>query len=272
MTDEIQNTPKTGKMNLWVSIVLALAIVITAGVSLSKIGELNDKLAALQEKQKADNDTIKVLQDKLHMSDSQVQSSFAQLGEKLGLTQSDIQKRTEELRKQQSASDTKLTGLSAEQQKTAQQVAGVSSEVGNVKTELNGAKSDIGTAQKDISATRDQLGRMQGDMGQMSGLIAKNHDELEVLKHKGDRNYFEFRLPKGQKTNVGAISLELKKADVKHNNFTLEVYADDKVIEKKNRSLNEALQFYSGRERHLYEIVVYSVDKNTVTGYLSAPK
>jgi len=95
---------------------------------------------------------------------------------------------------------------------------------------------------------------------------------LEILKHKGDRNYYEFTLTKGQKKPVSTVSLELKKADVKHSRYTLEVYADDKQIEKKDRGLNEPVQFYTGKDNLLYELVVNSVDKNTVKGYVSTPK
>jgi hypothetical protein len=96
---------------------------------------------------------------------------------------------------------------------------------------------------------------------------------LEVLKHKGDRNYYEFTLVKGQKKPVGTVSLELKRADAKKSKFTIVVYADDKQYEKKDRNLNEPLQFYAGKDPMLFEIVVNSVGaKNTVTGYLSTPK
>jgi hypothetical protein len=113
---------------------------------------------------------------------------------------------------------------------------------------------------------------MKGDMGVQSGLIATNHDELEILKHKGDRNYYEFTLSKGQRKPVSTVSLELKKADIKHSRYTLEVYADDKKIEKKDRGLNEPVQFYTGKDNYLYELVVNSIDKNTIKGYISTPK
>lgn len=94
-----------------------------------------------------------------------------------------------------------------------------------------------------------------------------------MLKHKGDRNYYEFTLVKGQRKPVSTVSLELKKADSKKSRYTLVVYSDDKSYEKKDRNLNEPLQFYSGKDPMLYEIVVNNVTaKNTVTGYLATPK
>ncbi len=114
---------------------------------------------------------------------------------------------------------------------------------------------------------------MRGDMGVMSGLIATTRGDLEVLKHKGDRNYYEFTLLKGKHaTPVSTVSLELKKTDAKRGKFTLNVIADDRTIEKKDRTANEPIQFYTGREHMLYEMVVWTVDKKKVTGYLSTPK
>ena len=105
-----------------------------------------------------------------------------------------------------------------------------------------------------------------------SGLIAKNHDELEFLKHKGDRNYFEFKLKKKQRSPISTVSLELKKTDPKKSRFTLNVYADDHTIEKKDRTLGEPLQFYTGRDKQLYEVVVFNVGKDEISGYLATPK
>jgi hypothetical protein len=114
---------------------------------------------------------------------------------------------------------------------------------------------------------------MKGDLDGHSTLIARNHDELEVLKHKGDRNYYEFTLTKGAKKPVGTVSLELKKTDPKKNKFTLNILADDKTYEKKDRNVNEPLQFYSGKDPKLFEIVVNSISaKNQISGYLTTPK
>jgi len=131
----------------------------------------------------------------------------------------------------------------------------------------------VAKTQNDLASAISQLTSMKGDLSDHSSLIARNHDELEVLKHKGDRNYYEFTLVKGQKKPVGTISMELKKADAKKSRFTVTVYADDKNYEKKDRNLNEPLQFYAGKDPLLFEVVVNAVSaKNTVTGYLSTPK
>jgi hypothetical protein len=163
--------------------------------------------------------------------------------------------------------------LEAAQKQTAQQVNSVSGEVSSVKSDVGGVKSDVAKTQNDLASAVTQMQSMRGDMGQQSGLIARNHEELEVLKHKGDRNYYEFTLNKGDKKPVGTVSLELKKADVKKSKFNLTVYSDDKKYEKKDKNENEPLQFYSGKNPALYEIVVNSINsKNQISGYLSTPK
>jgi hypothetical protein len=124
-----------------------------------------------------------------------------------------------------------------------------------------------------LATTITQLASVRGDLSSTNSVIARNHDELVTLEHKGDRNYYEFTLAKGQKKPVGTVSLDLRKTDPKRSRFTLEVYADDKVYEKKDRNVNEPLQFYSGKDPALYEIVVNSIStKNSISGYLSSPK
>jgi len=221
--------------------------------ALAAANEQNTKLAAdLRET----NARLKVTTDELSQS--------------LGLTQKQLETRTQEVLVREQADSKRLETA---QRAANQQISAVSSDVTAVKTDVGGVKTDVAKTQSDLQTAVTTLTSMQGDISGHSSLIARNHDELEVLKHKGDRNYYEFTLVKGQKKPVGTVSLELKKADAKKSQFTLVVYSDDKSYEKKNRNLNEPLQFYAGKDPSLYEVVVNSVSaKNTVTGYLSVPK
>ncbi|HZU11160.1 MAG TPA: hypothetical protein VFA02_14740 [Pseudacidobacterium sp.] len=187
----------------------------------------------------------------------------------VGLTQKQLEARAQELMRRQE-SDAKR--LESEQAATKQQIGAVSSDVSSVKTDVGGVKTDVAQTKTELQSAEAQLQSMKGDLGIQSGLIAKNHDELEVLKHKGDRNYYEFTLHKGQRQAVSTVGLELRKADTKHNRYTLNVYADDKKIEKKDRGLNEPVQFYTGKDNYLYELVVNNISKNEIQGYISTPK
>lgn len=206
----------------------------------------------------------------LRETNARLRVATDELGKSVGLTQKQLDSRADEIIRREAAANKRLETA---QQQTAQQVAAVSSDVSSVKTDVGGVKTDLGKTQTDLAAAVNQLQSMKGDLSDHSSLIARNRDELETLKHKGDRNYYEFTLTKGDKKPVGTVSLQLKKADAKKSRFTLSVFADDKQYEKKDRNVNEPLQFYSGKEPGLYEIVVNTVSsKNQVSGYLSTPK
>jgi hypothetical protein len=206
----------------------------------------------------------------LRETNARLRVATDELGRSVGLTQKQMDERAQQIIARQVA-DAKR--LDAAQKQTAQQVNAVQTDVSTVKTDVGGVKTDLTKTQSDLATAVGQLQTMKGDLSSHSSLIARNHDELDVLKHKGDRNYYEFTLAKGQKKPVGTVSLELKKADQKKNRFTLAVFADDKQYDKKDRNVNEPLQFYAGKDPALYEIVVNSVpSKNTISGYLSTPK
>jgi F0F1-type ATP synthase membrane subunit b/b' len=213
------------------------------------------------------------------------QKQNQELIDKLGVTESTLKESTNvlqsKLTKAQREAAARAAALSKEEEQTAQQVqqsqqqlSSVSSDLGGVKTELTGAKGDIVATKTDLDATKKKLDSTIGDLGVQSGLIAHTRDDLEILKHKGDRNIYEFTLNKGTKkpTPVGTISMQLKKVDAKKGKFTLDVISDDRTITKKDKNIAEPLQFYSGRDRMLYEVVVFTAEKNSISGYLSTPK
>ena len=209
----------------------------------------------------------------LHDTDARLDVATDAMKTSLGLTQQQLDTRAAALQVREVRGERTTARLATAQQQTAGQVAEVSSAVTDVKTDVGGVKTDVAKTQSDLAETNTQLTSMKGDLNGHSSLIARNGEELEILKHKGDRNYYQFTLVRGQKQEVGTVSLELKRADSKKSRYTVAVYSDDKQYEKKDKSLNEPLQFYSGKDPMLFEIVVNSVSaKNTVTGYLSSPK
>ena len=150
--------------------------------------------------------------------------------------------------------------------KVDQTINGIKGDVGDVKVEVASAKTEI-------DRTNTELRRMTGDLGIMSGLIATNSTELSALRKLGERDYVEFTLPKtGAAQRVGDIQLALRKTDLKRNRFTIYVLADDKRVEKKDKTINEPVQFYTSSTRIPYEVVINQVAKDKVVGYLSIPK
>ena len=271
MSEEVENVPRNYSGALLGAIAAALLLAIGGLIwSYTLSGKLTSQQTELADA-KQQNVNMKAA---LRETDARLEVATDELKMSLGLTQKQLDSRAEEIAKREQRDEADAQRLASAQKQTAQQVTAVSSAVTDVKTDVGGVKTDVAKTQSDLAETVNQLTSMKGDLSGHSSLIARNHDELEVLKHKGDRSYYEFTLTKGQKKAVGTISLELRKADSKRNRFTLVVDSDDKQYEKKDRSLNEPLQFYSGKEPALFEIVVNSVGvKNqSISGYLSAPK
>jgi chromosome segregation ATPase len=192
--------------------------------------------------------------------------------QKIGLTQAelaDARSRAESIRKQQTASDQRLSQEISAAQKESE------AKIGAVATDVTGAKKDIEATKSDLEATKSKLDRSMGDMNVMSGLIARNHDDLEELRRRGDRNYYEFTLQKAKTPQrVGPVQMSLNKTDPKKSKYTMTVLADDKTIEKKDKTSGEPVQFYVKGSARIspYEIVVFDVGKNQITGYLATPK
>jgi multidrug efflux pump subunit AcrA (membrane-fusion protein) len=234
--------------------------------SLYLMFDMRGRLTAMEKKQATLETAQAELNDRIHATSSEFKQA---LSSEVGSTKQEIAQRAAELERQQKAAAARL---SAEQNQQGKQLAAVNTEVSGVKTEVGAAKTDIQKTQTDLAATNAKLERAIGDLGVQSGLIAHNSSELEMLKRKGERNYYDFTLHKGARTPVSTISLQLKKVDPKKSKFTVNVMADDKTIEKKDRTVGEPLQFYTGRDHLLYEVVVFTAAKDTITGYLATPK
>ena len=160
-----------------------------------------------------------------------------------------------------------LTAVKSSAETANAKIADVSGDVSTVKTQVASTRSEL-------DRTIGDLKKVTGDLGVTSGYVATNGKELAALKRMGERDYTEFTLSKSAKNGqrVGDVMLTLKKADAKRNRFTLEVFADDKRTEKRDRTVNEPVQFYVAKARQPYEIVVNEVKKDVIVGYLAKPK
>ncbi len=255
---------------------IGLALVMGLGSLVWCYGLHNHMDAAEQQLTEATQKNAE-LQHKLDTTDARLRATTETLAQSVGMTQKQIETRTQSILAAQNIATARLE---QEQAATNKQVGAVSTDVASVKTDVAATKTDVGGVKTDVAATKtdlentkSQLNRVMGDAGVMSGLIATNHTELEELKHRGDRTYLEFTLNKGaQPTLISTVKLQLKKVDTKKSKFTLNVSSDDKNIEKKDKNLDEPVQFYSGKNPALFELVVNSINKNQVSGYLSIPK
>ena len=247
-------------------ILLVVAAIYVVGSGLFMF-EAQLRISDLEKAQAAEQ---KEVAKKLEESSGQTRASLNVLAEKLGMTHKELSKKTTDIQTAEQATETRLK---ADEQSTKEQIGAVNGEVSGVKGQVVKVSADVTDTRNDLEATKGKLEHAIGDLNKHSELIATTHDELETLKHRGDRDYFEFTLHKGKDpTRLSIVSLQLRKTDPRKSKFTLYVMAEDKKIEKKDRTINEPLQFYTGRERALFEVVVNAVNKDTVTGYLSTPR
>ena len=167
-----------------------------------------------------------------------------------------------------------------QQQQTASQInevkeatSSAQSKIADVSTEVSSVRSEVASTKSELEKTIAELKSVRGDLGVQSGLIATNGKELGALRAMGDRNYYEFNLVKSKQMHkVGDITMRVTKVDTKKNKYTVELIADDKKVEKKDKNINEPLQFYVAKARTPYEIVVNELRKDQIIGYLATPK
>jgi chromosome segregation ATPase len=185
---------------------------------------------------------------------------------------------SEQLAKQLEAEQTKAqqeisTEISGVKQAADTAAASLGAKITDVSGDVGGVKKQVASNQAELEKTIAQLKSVQGDLGVASGLIATNSNELSALKRLGERNYFEFKIGRTKdRQRVGDVTLLLKKTDTKKNKYTVEVMADDKLTEKKDKNINEPVQFYTSKAKQPYELVVNQVQKDQIVGYLATPK
>ena len=267
---EDSNMQSSAGVPRWVG----LAVAVLGGVSLIGVGlgwsalsQSKSTEQSIQATLKQQNDALTQRLAKADEQNQQLQSDLKVVTDKLNVTQEDLQKARQQAKQSVVAYNKKLTGL--ESNVNTQLATKASTD------DLNKVNGDVTGVKNDLESTKGKLDRMTGDMGVMSGLIARNHDDLDELKRKGDRNYYEFTIQKSKSgQHVGPIQITLNKADQKKSKYTVTVLADDKTIEKKDKTAGEPVQFYvKGTARYApYEIVVFEVNKNQITGYLATPK
>ncbi len=167
----------------------------------------------------------------------------------------------------------RVTAVAADVSQVKDQASATQTRVGEVSGTVDSLKTEQAATKQQLEKTIADLKSTIGDLGVQSGLIATNSKELAALRQLGERNYTEFKLAKQkQPTKIGDVMVRLTSADTKRNRYTIELIADDKKVEKKDKSINEPVQFYLSRAAQPYELVVNEIRKDMIVGYVAAPK
>ena len=208
------------------------------------------------------------LKDELEAARNQVRTASSQ-------TKADAQAYADKVARQLQAEQAKVQQqVSTEISDVRQTATQANAKIADVTTEVGSVKTQATQTQAQLDKTISDLKSVTGDLGVQSGLIATNGKELQALRLRGERNYLDIKLGKTkQPVRFGDITLKLLKTDPKKNKYTLDVMADDKLYEKKDKNTNEPVQFYTGKGGHTpYELVINQVTKDQIVGYLSTPK
>ncbi len=230
----------------------------------TEVSKLQDASSLLDS---ANRRNVDALREELDTARKAAASAVGQVKVEAQKHAEDLARKLEaEQKRQQQQVSTELSAVKEAASTTNTKIADVSTEVSSVRTEVAATKSEL-------DKTIAELKSVRGDLGVQSGLIATNGKELTALKALGDRNYYEFKLAKNKKMEkVGSVSMRLTNADTKKNKYTIQLIADDKQVEKKDKNVNEPLQFYVAGARSPYEIVVNQISKDLIVGYLATPK
>ena len=248
---------------------VGLAVAVLGGISLLGLGvglsALNQARSVEQSTQATVKQANEALAQRLAKADDinqQMQSDVKVVTDRLKLTQSELIAARKQNKNATTAVDQKVTSL-ATSVKAELATKANADDVNKLNGDVTGVKTDLDATKNSIQMARSEMGT----------LIARNHDEIDQLRRMGQRDYFEFTVQrKGCATKVGSIQIELKDTNTKKNRYTINVLADDNSFEKKDRSVNEPIFFYTGGTRAAIELVVNKVTKSTATGYLSVPK
>jgi hypothetical protein len=212
--------------------------------------QMNDRITALEQS------NARVLED--------MKEEVEAASKRTGMTQTDLKRARALVAKLQDEEAQQTQQIKDELAKKAD-----SEQVNSLNGAVTSTRADLDETKKSLDATKQDLGMARSQFGT---LIARNHDDIEYLRKLGERNYYEFTIDRNKQQTVAGVGLILKKTNVKHHRFNINLIADDMTIEKQNRTANEPIFFSTSGSKSFYEMVINQVQSNQVKGYISTPK
>jgi multidrug efflux pump subunit AcrA (membrane-fusion protein) len=279
----MDNNPELVEVNKGTPGWLVPAVVILAIVSIAGLGfawydsnqlqmaeQANGQLKTAEQNTTQQVATLEQKQAQADAANTELRSDLIVVTKRLGLTQGELKK----------ARDEAAQAAAQVRDEDAQKLAQVDTDVHNqlatkagtdelnkdlttVNGNLNGVKADLEGTKNDLKMARSELGT----------LIARNHDEIDVLRRMGERNYIEFTVQgRNKPQRIGNITVELRSVNTKKNQFSVVLVVDDVRTENKNRLSNQPIVFYPHGTHQADEFVVNTVGKDEIRGYISMPK
>jgi DNA repair exonuclease SbcCD ATPase subunit len=247
-------------VNRWLLASL-IALIVVAGLAFGYGFRQQILVGHLTAQQTMANATINEMQ-------GQVNTLTAKLNEMSAAQQAAVEAQA---KAKASAANAKTTGTKATASK---RTTAESKRLKELQARIDDQQKQLKDTQEQVAKNREDLeGNLSSTRDELNGSIAKTHEELVALAKRGERSYFEFDLTKSKQfQRVGPLTLALRKADTKHKSYNLEMIVDDNKLAKKNVNLYEPIWIHRENDSQPVQVVVNRVEKDTVHGYVSAPK
>ncbi len=224
-----------------------------------------DVATQLKTTQTAIDQDMSSLKDRLAQTEktnTDLQGDLKVVTGKLKITQGQLKKARQEAVEANQDTVQKVTALDTSVHSELATKA-AADDLKNVDTKVGGVRTDLDTTREDLKMARSEMGT----------LIARNHDEIDQLRRLGERDYIEFTIAgKNKPQKVGNVTVELKGVNEKRGQYSVNLTSEDRLLQKKNRAMNEPIFFYLHGTKIPQELVINKVGKDTISGYVSIPK
>jgi hypothetical protein len=271
MSDEMDRSSDRGTPGWMIAAVAVLGVVALVGLVMAHNAStqtteaqqaFDSKVKSMQTDFTGQIATLQQHEAQVDTTNAGLQSDLTVVTKRLRLTQSDLKKARDEAETIRTEAQQKIAEVD-QNAKTELATKASTDDVKGVDGKVEGVRTDLTGTQNDLKMARSELGT----------LIARNHEDVEQLRRLGERDYIEFTIDtKNKPQKVGAFVVELKGTNPNKKRYNVALIVDDSRIERKNLPVDEPIFFHQGNDRRPLELVVNTVGKDKVTGYISVPK
>jgi len=296
MENETTTGANTEKRFLWIWLLLIICVVSIMGLGYSlsatrhSVDSVQQRISTLESTADSTAHQLAQFRDSSKEEAAEIASKLDAVTQRLGVTAGDLQKARQQfaqrIKQHQESVDNKLTtelatkasstDVDAVRQEAVTKLAAVQEVQKDADAKLGNVSNDVTVVKGDLASARRDFARDLSDVKTtLNDGIARNAAELAMLRKKGERDYLDLDIRRDPKTafqRIGDIQISVTKTDPKRQKYSVVILADDNHLEKRDRTVNEPVQFMVGHDQLRYEMVINAVNKDRIQGYLSTPK
>ncbi len=296
MENETTTGANTEKRFLWIWLLLIICVVSIMGLGYSlsatrhSVDSVQQRISTLESTADSTAHQLAQFRDSSKEEATEIASKLDAVTQRLGVTAGDLQKARQQfaqrIKQHQESVDNKLatelatkassTDVDAVRQEAVSKLAVVQEVQKDADAKLGNVSNDVTVVKGDLASARRDFARDLSDVKTtLNDGIARNAAELALLRKKGERDYLDLDIRRDPKTafqRIGDIQISVTKTDPKRQKYSVVILADDNHLEKRDRTVNEPVQFLVGHDQLRYEMVINAVNKDRIQGYLSTPK